>query len=64
MEDGKVEISRVGGRVAYPAYFSTDCGRKPLPLWFLGHPIKDCKCTMRGDRGIKRRISGPILDRN
>ncbi len=63
MEDGKVEISRVGGRVAYPAYFQLIAAVNPCPCGFLGHPIKDCKCTMREIERYKRRISGPILDR-
>ncbi len=63
MEDGKVEISRVAGRISYPAYFQLIAAVNPCPCGFLGHPTKDCKCTPREIAKYKRRISGPILDR-
>ncbi len=63
MEDGRVEISRVAGRICYPAYFQLIAAVNPCPCGFLGHPTKDCKCTTREIERYKRRISGPILDR-
>lgn len=63
MEDGKVEISRVAGRVEYPASFQLVAAVNPCPCGFLGHPTKDCKCSLREVERYKRRISGPILDR-
>jgi magnesium chelatase family protein len=63
MEDGKVEISRVAGRVAYPASFQLVAAVNPCPCGYLSHPTKECKCTVRDIEKYKRRISGPILDR-
>ncbi len=63
MEDGKVEISRVAGRISYPAYFQLIAAVNPCPCGYLGHPTKECKCTSREVEKYKRRISGPILDR-
>jgi magnesium chelatase family protein len=63
MEDGKVEISRVMGRVEYPAAFQLIAAVNPCPCGYLGHPTKECKCTIRDIEKYKRRISGPILDR-
>lgn len=63
MEDGKVEISRVAGRICYPAYFQLIAAVNPCPCGFLGHPTKTCNCTLRSIEKYKRRISGPILDR-
>lgn len=63
MEDGKVEISRVAGRVEYPAAFQLVAAVNPCPCGYLGHPTKDCKCSIREVERYKRRISGPILDR-
>jgi magnesium chelatase family protein len=63
MEDGKVEISRVAGRVEYPASFQLVAAVNPCPCGYLGHPTKDCKCSIREVERYKRRISGPILDR-
>jgi len=63
MEDGKVEISRVAGRVQYPAAFQLVAAVNPCPCGYLGHPTKECKCSIREVERYKRRISGPILDR-
>jgi len=63
MEDGKVEISRVAGRVEYPASFQLVAAVNPCPCGYLGHPTKECKCSIREVERYKRRISGPILDR-
>lgn len=63
MEDGRVEISRVGGRVSYPASFQLVAAVNPCPCGFFGDPKKECKCSVRDIERYKRRISGPILDR-
>lgn len=63
MEDGRVEISRAMGRVAYPASFQLVAAVNPCPCGYLGHPTHECKCTGRDIERYKRRISGPILDR-
>ena len=63
MEDGKVEISRVAGKVEYPASFQLVAAVNPCPCGYLGHPTKECRCTIRDVERYKRRISGPILDR-
>lgn len=63
MEDGRVEISRVAGKVEYPASFQLVAAVNPCPCGYLGHPTKECKCTVRDVERYKRRISGPILDR-
>lgn len=63
MEDGKVEISRVAGRMEYPAAFQLVAAVNPCPCGYLGHPTKECKCSIREVERYKRRISGPILDR-
>lgn len=63
MEDGKVEISRVAGRIEYPAQFQLIAAVNPCPCGFLGDPKKECKCSPRDIEKYKRKISGPILDR-
>lgn len=63
MEDGKVVVSRAAGRVEYPANFMLVAAVNPCPCGFLGHPKRECKCTIFQIEKYKRRISGPILDR-
>lgn len=63
MEDGTVEISRALGRIAYPSSFQLVAAVNPCPCGYLGHPTRECKCTVRDIERYKRRISGPILDR-
>lgn len=63
MEDGKVEISRVAGRIEYPAEFQLVAAVNPCPCGFLGDSKKECKCSPRDIEKYKRKISGPILDR-
>lgn len=63
LEDGKVEISRSAGRVSYPASFQLIAAVNPCPCGFLGHPTKECNCSLNNVEKYKRRISGPILDR-
>jgi len=35
----------------------------PCPCGYLGHPRRECRCSMRQVARYRRRISGPILDR-
>lgn len=63
LEDGRVVISRATGRVEYPASFQLVAAVNPCPCGFLGHPTRECRCTLRQVERYKRRISGPILDR-
>ncbi len=63
LEDGRVVISRAAGRVEFPAAFMLVAAVNPCPCGYLGHPKRECKCTIREIEKYKRRISGPILDR-
>jgi len=63
LEDGRVVISRAGGRVEFPARFMLVAAVNPCPCGYLGHPTRECKCTQRQIQRYKRRVSGPILDR-
>lgn len=63
MEDGTVEIVRVGGHVKYPASFTLIAAINPCPCGYLNHPKRECKCSERAITKYRHRISGPILDR-
>ncbi len=63
MEDAKIVISRAAGRLEYPASFMLIAAVNPCPCGYLGHPTKECKCSLRAIEKYQRRLSGPILDR-
>ena len=63
MEDGVVTISRAHGSVTFPARFLLLSASNPCPCGFLGHPKKNCRCSLNQISRYKKRVSGPILDR-
>lgn len=63
LEDGKVTISRVAGRLTYPSSIMMVGAMNPCPCGFFGHPTKNCTCTQNAVHKYLGRISGPMLDR-
>ncbi len=63
LEDGRVTVSRVGGRISYPAEFLLVVAMNPCPCGNYGNPYKPCVCTPLQLKTYQSRISGPIMDR-
>ncbi len=61
LEDGVVSISRVSGRVDYPARFQLLAAMNPCKCGWYG--TSRCKCSPDAVRKYLRRLSGPLLDR-
>jgi len=63
MEDGQVTVSRVGGRITFPASFILIGATNPCPCGNYGNPYKACVCSPAQIKAYQSKLSGPILDR-
>ena len=61
MEDGMVTVSRVAGKVTYPAAFQLLAAMNPCKCGWYGTPR--CTCSPEAVRRYLRRLSGPLIDR-
>ena len=63
LEDGRVTVSRVGGRISFPSEFLLVVAMNPCACGNYGNPYKACTCTPMQLRTYQSKISGPIMDR-
>lgn len=61
IEDGVVTISRVAGKVTYPARFQLLAAMNPCKCGWYG--TSRCTCTPDSVKKYLRRLSGPLMDR-
>ena len=62
MEDRKVVVSRLRGKVEYPASFMLVAATNPCLCGYYGDGDR-CTCTVGQRVGYLSRLSGPLLDR-
>lgn len=62
IEDRKVVISRLRGKVEYPSSFMLVAASNPCPCGYWGEGDR-CTCTPTQRMSYLSRLSGPILDR-
>ena len=63
MEDHVITVSRVSGRLDFPASFQLVGAMNPCPCGYWGDSIKPCTCTPYQRQRYFQKISGPLLDR-
>ncbi|MCL2817868.1 MAG: YifB family Mg chelatase-like AAA ATPase [Clostridiales bacterium] len=63
LEDRCVTVSRVSGRVDFPADFQLVGALNPCPCGYYGDSLKLCTCTPHMIEKYLRKISGPLMDR-
>ncbi|MCQ2178252.1 MAG: YifB family Mg chelatase-like AAA ATPase [Bacteroidales bacterium] len=62
LEDRKVVISRLKGKIEYPASFMLVVASNPCPCGYWGEGDR-CTCTPAQRMSYLSKLSGPILDR-
>jgi len=50
LEDHVVVISRAAGTLTFPANFMLIGAMNPCPCGYFGDPVRECTCSMRGQR--------------
>ena len=63
LEDGHVEIARVGRATRFPARFQLVAAMNPCPCGMAGDPDDSCTCGQGVPERYTGRISGPLRDR-
>ena len=62
LEDGKVTITRVGGKFTFPSDFMLVCAMNPCKCGYYPD-MQKCRCTAASIERYINRISQPLLDR-
>ncbi len=63
LEDRRVIIGRVSGRIELPASVLLAASANPCPCGWLGSGDRQCTCSLAQIERYRARLSGPLLDR-
>ena len=63
LEEGRLTVIRVRGRLTFPARFALLAAMNPCPCGHLGDPRHECTCAPGQIERYRGRVSGPLLDR-
>ncbi len=62
LEDRSVTISRMSGKLTFPASFMLVAASNPCPCGYFGEGSR-CRCTALQRETYIKRLSGPVMDR-
>ena len=63
LEEGRIQVVRVGERATFPAAFSLVASMNPCPCGYHGTKQGVCTCTPPQIQRYRMKLSGPLLDR-
>jgi magnesium chelatase family protein len=63
LEEGRIEVTRVGRATAFPARFLLVAAMNPCPCGMAGSDARPCTCRPGVPERYLARISGPLRDR-
>ncbi|MBQ9940889.1 MAG: YifB family Mg chelatase-like AAA ATPase [Clostridia bacterium] len=63
IEDKQITVTRVKGKVSFPANFMLVCAMNPCPCGHFGNPFRECTCSSKAITNYLSKLSGPLLDR-
>lgn len=62
MEEKRISINRLNGKVTYPCNFMLVASMNPCPCGYYGSE-KKCRCNQNSIQKYLNKLSGPLLDR-
>ncbi|UZN23102.1 YifB family Mg chelatase-like AAA ATPase [bacterium 3DAC] len=63
VETRQVFLSKADIKVNFPADFLLVMASNPCPCGYLGHPHKQCRCSVSDIKRYQRKFSGPLMQR-
>lgn len=63
LEEGRITVSRMQMRAAFPARPLLVASVNPCPCGYLGQPLHPCTCSAERIRSYRTRLASPVYDR-
>ncbi len=63
IENREVLLSKADIKLKFPADFLLVMASNPCPCGYLGHPHRECRCSVSDIKRYSRKFSGPLMER-